>query len=161
MSNIAIHFFEKSYFSILINFLNVNKFGRFLPHIQKVAYYSIQNLLFCLSLKKFLVETQQPMIRAVAGLLLLGCVGSTLSALFFTMSACYASSDNNEKDMFVTVKRNLIATVLQFLNGKKSFVALFKTRIQGRSQLSEILGAKLKTGGGQSFDGKLLQYFKS
>ena len=32
---------------------------------------------------------------------------------------------------------------------------------QGRRQLSEIRGAKLKTGGGQSFDGKLLQYFKS
>ena len=32
--------------------------------------------------------------------------------------------------------------------------------VQGRRQLSEIEGAKLKTGG-QSFDGKLLQYFKS
>ena len=32
--------------------------------------------------------------------------------------------------------------------------------VQGRRQLTEIRGAKLKTGG-QSFDGKLLQYFES
>ena len=98
-------------------------------NIQKMTYYSIQNLLFCFSLENILVETQQPMFRAVAGLLLLGCVGSSLSALFFTMSACYAGSDNKEKDLFASGKRNLVATALQFLNGKKSFVTLFKIRI--------------------------------
>jgi len=57
--------------------------------------------------------------RAVAGLILIGSLGSILSTLFFTLSACYADYYvNDEKAIFTTMKRNLIATVVQFLNGK-------------------------------------------
>ena len=54
--------------------------------------------------------------RSSAGLLLIGCVGSLFSAMFFTLSACYAEN-KSKKCAFLTIKRNVVATLLQAVNG--------------------------------------------
>ena len=63
------------------------------------------------------MEKQNILIRAVAGLLMLGSVGCIFSALFFTMSACFAEANHKEKACYVTMKRNMIATIIQLISG--------------------------------------------
>nr|XP_002129872.1 uncharacterized protein LOC100182958 [Ciona intestinalis] len=57
------------------------------------------------------LEEQEQKLRVVAGLILIGGIGSMLALLFYIVAACNAENGHSDV-MFVTSKRNMIATVL-------------------------------------------------